>query len=79
MAQILAPLVEGDGGELYAIQRPDGTLHLHLSGRFSGCPGNSLVTEQVVKPLLEATRPGTKLMLTSGPLIPPSAERIRPA
>ena len=74
--EIVAPLVRADGGDLYLVSADERTLTLHLSGRFSGCPGNTLARRRVIEPLLAARFPGLELEVTSGPLVPPGAERV---
>jgi Fe-S cluster biogenesis protein NfuA len=74
--EIVAPLVRADGGDVYLVNAGEQRLSLHLSGRFSGCPGNTLLRRRVIEPLLVARFPGLELEMTSGPLIPPGAERI---
>lgn len=74
---VVAPLVEADEGELYLIEAGPSRVRLHLRGKFSGCPGNSLVAEQVILPVLRRTYPDLTLDLSSGPLLPEGAERVR--
>ena len=75
---MLAPLVEADSGELYWVPSSGGTVRLHLRGRFSGCPGNSLVTDHVIRPVISAASPSSQLVVTSGALLPDGAERVVP-
>lgn len=81
LTRVLAPLVDLDEGELYWVRgaTSPNELHLHLGGRFSGCPGNSLVTAHVIAPLVAAASPTTRVHVTSGVLVPAGAERILPA
>ena len=65
-----------DGGELYLVNASDEGVSLHLSGRFSGCPGNTLATRRVIEPAIFAVAPRVRVTVTSGPLIPKGAERI---
>ena len=74
--EIVAPLVRADGGDIYLVNAGERSLTLHLSGRFSGCPGNTLARRRVIEPLLTARFPGLELEVTSRPLVPPGAERI---
>jgi len=74
--EIVAPLVRADGGDVYLVNAGERNLSLHLSGRFSGCPGNTLLRRRVIEPLLAARFPGLELEMTSGPRVPPGAERI---
>ena len=76
LREIVGPLVRADGGELYLVEANDEAVALHLSGRFSGCPGNTLATRRVIEPALFAVAPRIRVTVTSGPLIPKGAERI---
>lgn len=51
-------------------------IRLHLAGKFSGCPGNALVTEHVIRPALAPISPSAAVEISSGRLIPPGAERV---
>jgi Fe-S cluster biogenesis protein NfuA len=79
LAKVIAPMVESDEGELFLVADKGREVHLHLRGRFSGCPGNELVTEQVLRPLITSIRPQAKLQVSSGAILPDGAERIRPS
>ena len=74
--EVLAPLVKADGGDLYLVSVDDSGVSLHLAGRFSGCPGNTLVRRRVIEPALLSAVPGAQIVITSGVLVPASAERI---
>ena len=74
--EIVAPLVRADGGDVYLVSADERCLSLHLCGRFSGCPGNTLARRQVFEPLLAARFPGLELEVTSGPRVPAGAERV---
>jgi len=76
LSGVIAPLVEADGGELFLVPARGRVIHLHLRGRFSGCPGNPLVGEHVLRPVVEAADPAAKVQVTSGPILPEGAERI---
>jgi Fe-S cluster biogenesis protein NfuA len=80
---VIAPLVEADGGELYILpadpkadSKASAPLRLHLGGRFAGCPGNSLVGEHIIRPVLEPVAPSRSIEISSGRLVPPGAERV---
>jgi hypothetical protein len=49
-------------------------IDLHLSGRFSGCPGNTLARRRVLEPPLLKRFPELKIEVTSGPRVPEGAE-----
>jgi Fe-S cluster biogenesis protein NfuA len=74
--EVLAPLVGADGGELYLVRLDERQLALHLCGRFSGCPGNTLATRRIIMPAIRAVAPGLQVSVTSGVLVPPGAERM---
>ena len=74
--EVLAPLVQADGGDLYLVSVEETGVCLHVTGRFSGCAGNTLVRRRVFEPPLAAIAPGITLTLTSGPLIPVGASRL---
>jgi Fe-S cluster biogenesis protein NfuA len=74
--EVLAPLVQADGGELYLVSVDDAGVSLHLGGRFSGCPGNTLARRRVLEPLIASAAPGAFLTLTTGPLVPKGAQRV---
>lgn len=76
LQKVIAPMVESDEGELFLVADRGKDVHLHLRGRFAGCPGNELVTEQVLRPLISAIRPQAKVEVSSGALLPDGAERI---
>lgn len=78
LAELLAPLVEADQGELYLITDEPNTVRIHLGGRFAGCPGNEIVRREVLEPLIRTIRPEARLELSSGAILPPGAERITP-
>ena len=73
---VLAPLVEADGGELYLVDLGKRELRLHLAGRFAGCPGNALVERRVIEPLIRSVHRELAVKVTSGSLIPSGAQRI---
>ena len=73
---VVCPLIRADGGEIYLVSVADRALSLHLAGRFSGCPGNTLAKRRVLEPYLSALFPELKLEITSGPLIPKGAEQL---
>ena len=76
---IIAPLVEADEGELYVLEARPAQVKLHLRGKFSGCPGNNLVAEEVILPVLRREYPEVILDVSSGPLVPDTAQRVHPS
>jgi Fe-S cluster biogenesis protein NfuA len=76
--QVVAPLVRADGGELHIVSVDGASVALHLSGRYSGCPGNTLVRRRVIEPLIAAAVPGATVTISSGPLLPAGAKLVEP-
>jgi len=75
--EVLGPLVRADGGRLYVVAADDDSLSLHLTGRFSGCPGNTLATRRVIEPAVYAVAPRARVTITSGALLPAGAELVQ--
>ena len=73
---VIAPLIRADQGSLYLVSASDDAVSLHLAGRYAGCPGNTLARRRVIEPLLLAAAPGAQIIVMSGALIPPGAERL---
>lgn len=74
--EVLAPLVQADGGELYLVSVDDSGVSLHLAGRFSGCPGNTLARRRILEPLIASAVPGAFVTMTTGPLVPKGAQKV---
>jgi Fe-S cluster biogenesis protein NfuA len=72
-------MIWADQGELYLVMADERTVALHLRGRFSGCPGNTLVVRRIIEPLISATLPNARVILSSGYLVPEGASMIAPA
>jgi Fe-S cluster biogenesis protein NfuA len=77
--EILVPLIRADGGEVYLVNATDHAVHLHLSGRFAGCPGNTLTARRIIEPALRAVTPQVRVTVTSGALVPEGAEHCAAA
>ena len=73
----MAPLVRADGGEIHVVSVDDAGVALHLSGRYSGCAGNTLARRRVIEPLIGKRVPGARVTLSSGPLVPRGAEKVK--
>jgi len=74
IADIINPMIQADGGEVYVVSAGDEAVELHLAGRFAGCPGNSLATRQVIEPAIRAVAPEAKVTVTWGLLVPEGAK-----
>lgn len=75
--EIVAPLVRADGGRLYLVVAADDAVSLHLTGRYSGCPGNTLAARRVIEPAIFAVAPNARVTITSGALLPPGADLVQ--
>ena len=78
LREVLGPMIWADHGELYLVMADDRTVALHLRGRFSGCPGNTLVVRRIIEPLISATLPNARVILSSGYIVPEGASLIAP-
>lgn len=64
--EILAPLVEADGGTLEIVElRPD-QVSIHLAGTCAGCPGATLTTRLVIEPAILAIAPSMRVHVSAG-------------
>jgi Fe-S cluster biogenesis protein NfuA len=75
LREIIAPLVEADGGVVYLVRR-EGGLRVHLAGACGGCPGIRTTASDVIEPALRAAGHRGELEITAGWIIPEGAERI---
>ncbi len=73
---VLAPLVNADGGELYLVRLGPDDVHFHLAGTCAGCPGASLTRDAVITPIVRTVLPKVRVVVTTGFRIPQGAEKI---
>jgi Fe-S cluster biogenesis protein NfuA len=76
-ADIIAPLVHADGGELFVVSIEDASISLHLAGKCAGCPGATLTTAAVIEPAIHAVAPLMRVVVTAGFQIPDGATAVR--
>ena len=74
--EILAPLVEADGGEMYLVTVGADEVHVHLAGTCAGCPGASLTRDRVLEPAFAGIVPKLTLKVTTGWIVPDGAEKV---
>jgi Fe-S cluster biogenesis protein NfuA len=74
--EVLAPLIEADGGEMYLVSLAGEDIHIHLAGTCAGCPGSAFTAQSVIGPAIAKIAPKAKLRLTTGWRVPPEAERL---
>lgn len=74
--EVVGPLVRADAGQVYLVSVGERSLVLHLTGRFSGCPGNTLAKRRIIEPLLASRFPELRVEISSGPLLPEGAELV---
>jgi hypothetical protein len=79
LSEVLAPIVAADGGQLYFEQVNDHEVSLHWAGRYAGSPAAGLLHEEVAVPLIRQVAPDTIVKWSSGFLVPPQAELVRPS
>lgn len=78
LREIVAPLVEADGGVVYVVRRAGNGLRLHLAGACAGCPGHRITTSEVIEPALRAAGVRGDIDVSAGFTVPDGAERIAP-
>ncbi len=76
LQKVLAPMVEADQGELFLVSATEERVALHLRGRFAGCPGNALVTDHIISPLVHAVLPQVEVEISSGAILPQGATKL---
>lgn len=74
--RVLGPLLIADGGTVHVVECSLEAVSLHLSGRFAGCPGNTLMTRRVIEPAVHAIAPKARITVTSGAIIPPGSRQL---
>lgn len=78
LRDIVAPLVEKDGGEVWLVAIEGDDVRLHLAGTCAGCPGATLTTRGVIEPALKASNGHVRVTVTAGITIPEGATRVAP-
>jgi Fe-S cluster biogenesis protein NfuA len=76
--EVLAALIEADGGRMFLVSASAEDVHLHLAGTCAGCPGSAHTTSRILAPTLERVLPKAKLRVTTGWVIPNGALRLEP-
>ena len=76
LSEVIVPLVEADGGEVFLVTSDSNTLVIHLAGRRSGAPGNAIVCRRIIEPAVHAIAPHVKVVLTAGRLVPTGAQKL---
>jgi Fe-S cluster biogenesis protein NfuA len=74
--EILAPLVQADGGEMYLVTIGPDEVHVHLAGTCAGCPGASLTRDRLLEPAFAGIVPKVSLKVTTGWIVPDGAQRV---
>jgi len=78
LKRVLLPLIHADGGGLYVVEAVPERVSLHLTGRFSGCPGNALVSRRLIAPLVQSVAPRAQVTVTAGQILPEGAQLLEP-
>ena len=78
LSEVVAPLVEADGGRVYLVRAEADGVALHLAGRYSGCPGNTLAARRIIEPAIFSVAPNVQVTVTSGVLVPEGATLVQP-
>jgi Fe-S cluster biogenesis protein NfuA len=77
LREIVVPLVESDGGEVYLVSADESCVAIHFTGRLSGAPGIGLLGRRIVEPAVKAVAPDTTVALSSGWKLPEGAIRVQ--
>ncbi len=76
LRDIVVPLVEADGGEVFLLPGDGARITVHLAGRLAGSPGIALLSRRVFEPALRAVAPDTAITVSSGWRVPEGAVRV---
>jgi len=76
--EVLAALIEADGGRMFLVSASADDIHIHLAGTCAGCPGSAQTTSRILAPTLERVVPKAKLRVTTGWIVPVGALRLEP-
>lgn len=76
LQEVVAPLIEVEGGRMRLVALDSDRLEIHLSGRMAGAPGTGLFCRRVLEPAIHSVSPGTRIVVTTGYAIPPGALEI---
>ncbi len=77
LRDVVAPLVEADGGSIYLISADESRVTVHLAGQLSGAPGNGLLCRKILEPAIHAVAPGAEVVLSTGWMLPAEAVLIQ--
>jgi len=76
LKEVMAPLVEAEGGKMSLVLLDSSRVEVHLSGRLAGAPGTGLFCRRVLEPAIHAVAPGTRVVVTTGYVVPPGASEL---
>jgi len=74
--EIVAPLLTADGAEVFLLSATASEVRLHLTGKYSGCPGNTLAIRHFIEPAVAAVAPDALVVVTSGAIVPDGAQKL---
>ena len=76
LKEVLVPLLEIEGGELYLVEASKKEVKLHLAGAFAGSPAVDTITRRILEPAIRSALPKAKIIVSSGWQVPPGAEKL---
>jgi Fe-S cluster biogenesis protein NfuA len=76
VAELVAPLVKADGGEVFLVALTAEDVHVHLAGTCAGCPGATMTQRALINPVVSAVLPKATVKVTTGWRVPKGAEKI---
>ncbi len=76
LKELVAPLVQADGGVIYFVRASADEVHVHLTGTCAGCPGVTMTRSRLLEPVVKAIAAKATVTLTTGPIIPEGAQKV---
>ncbi len=73
---LVLPLVDADGGQMYLVSASSDLVHLHLTGTCAGCPGAQMTRERLIEPVVAKVAPKAVVKVTTGFSAPSGAKQI---
>jgi Fe-S cluster biogenesis protein NfuA len=77
LRDVIVPLVEADGGEVFLLAAESSRVEIHLAGNLSGAPGNGLLCRRILEPAIRTVASDAEIILTAGWQIPEGAVRVQ--
>jgi len=76
LREVVAPLIEADGGRLFLVEISESMLAIHLGGRYAGSPGTNLVRRRFIESAIRKLDPALEVHTSSGWVVPAGARPL---